>query len=51
MKSMQLHEGAIFSTRLEENLLFTGGWDKIASVQVCAQNTLFPGPLTLQLRI
>lgn len=41
MKSMQLHEGAIFATRMEEKLLFTGGWDKTVSVQVCVRKILF----------
>ena len=36
MKMMQLHEGAIFATRMEGKLLFTGGWDKTVNLQVCA---------------
>ncbi|XP_062101266.1 uncharacterized protein LOC133807123 [Humulus lupulus] len=33
MKSMQLHEGAIFATGMEGKWLFTGGWDKTINIQ------------------
>lgn len=38
MKSMQLHEGAIFATSKEGKWLFTGGWNKTVNVQVSMQN-------------
>ncbi|PON91546.1 Guanine nucleotide-binding protein, beta subunit [Trema orientale] len=33
MKSMQLHQGAIFATGMEGKWLFTGGWDKTLNIQ------------------
>ncbi|KAM6601624.1 hypothetical protein CsatA_021233 [Cannabis sativa] len=33
MKSMQLHEGAIFATGMEGKWLFSGGWDKTINIQ------------------
>ncbi|XP_050212779.1 uncharacterized protein LOC126664434 isoform X1 [Mercurialis annua] len=33
MKSMQLHNGAIFATAMEGRYMFTGGWDKTVHVQ------------------
>ena len=41
MKSMKLHQGAIFTTGMEGKWLFTGGWDKILKVQVHMQNMVF----------
>lgn len=40
MKSMQLHEGAIFATSKEGKWLFTGGWNKTVNVQVSMQNRI-----------
>ncbi|KAL5559676.1 hypothetical protein UlMin_035887 [Ulmus minor] len=40
MKSMQLHEGAIFATGMEGKWLFTGGWDKTINVQELSEDEL-----------
>ena len=41
MKSMKLHQGAIFTTGMEGKWLFTRGWDKILKVQVHMKNMVF----------
>lgn len=38
MKSIKMHNGAVFASGMEGKWLFTGGWDKTVNVQVHVQN-------------
>lgn len=38
MKSIKMHNGAVFASGVEGKWLFTGGWDKTVNIQVHVQN-------------
>lgn len=38
MKSIKMHNRAVFASGMEGKWLFTGGWDKTVNIQVHVQN-------------